>query len=158
MTDNVVGTEVTRLFSDDELRNITSISDAIKVFEQNLGASIVQASEELGNGFALVDDAGKNRLCGVPLFLLSWQFHEGDFGEFVTVYAISNHNGQDRKYVINDGSTGIYAQLRGFTDRTDRTGGMLVARGLRRSDYTVEVEGKSTKATTFYLDTSAAID
>lgn len=111
----------------------------------------------------------KDELCGMPLALVGWVFNDGDFGPFVSVTFVefSKDGRALRKGVFNDGSTGIYRQLKGYTDKcvannaVDLAYGPLMTRaGLRVSEYTptdeegepLVVDGKVIeKARTYYL-------
>lgn len=168
--------EVARVgFTDDQLRGITSFDDAVSLAAEQHGA-VVAASDELGNGFAVLDDESKGRIVGVPLMLLEWSFNAGDYGEdFVSIRAVAFFDGRGiEKVVINDGGTGIRQQLKDYQDRTGKTGGMIVKNGLRESQYPtypkdwpvqelrnkpipkgVDIPSNAGKASTFYLDTSA---
>lgn len=149
---NEVAVPTTR-FDDEALLAISSFDDAAALLAEN-DIPIVAADQVIGNGFAIINDKGF--LCNVPMMLLSWNFNSGDNGEFVSINAVANLPGGNLgKYIINDGSTGIYAQLRKYTDRTGKTAGLIVKRGLRRSDYQYDDNGTPKNATTFYLDTSA---
>jgi hypothetical protein len=106
----------------------------------------------------LEDD--KSKLIGVPCVFVSWTFSEGDHGEFVSARVVVDRGNAIEKVVINDGSTGICEQLRQINN--DGAPQMMYApRGLRKSEYTALVpdpktgEMKETRATTFYVDTSA---
>lgn len=153
----VAVTDPTALTTKD-FKAITSFDEAVKLGEDTYG-NVLDASQELGDGFAVLSTNDKGRLMNTPMFLVSWDFHKSDVGEakeFVSIHAITK-DGQ--KYIINDGSSGIYAQLREFTDEHDgRKGSFFVPRGLREStyDYT-DANGKTSKATTFYLNTAAAV-
>ena len=122
------------------------------------GGDVLDASSELGDGFEVLDN--KDRVVDVPFVLISWSFStKGKFGEFVSARLVTEGNG---KYVINDGGTGIYAQLREFTDtHGGRDGGLFVRKGLRKSEYSVDLpdpktgEIVPTPAVTYYLSTSA---
>lgn len=151
-------------FTEDEYRDITSMDDAIALFQEKMGAEIVDASEEIGDGFTLIED--KDKLVGVPLLLLSWNFNAGDFSQtFVSVRAIARFTaGGDAKVVFNDGGTGIREQLDKFSSKDGRPmGGVFVSHGLRKSEYGLDAENKPVKlnspesvgkASTYYLDTS----
>lgn len=141
-------------FSDDDLRAITSFDDAAALLAQN-ELPVVAADQVMGNGFAILDD--KSNLCGVPLLFLSWNFNQGEHGPFVSAHVIAQVKGMNvpAKFILNDGSTGIYEQLKAYTDKTSKSAGLLVKRGLRRSDYQYDDNGTQKNATTFYLDTSA---
>lgn len=146
-------------YSDDELLAVSSFEDAYNLAVQYYGQeNLVSADETIGNGFRLL--ANKDTLIDVPFIALGWRFNPGDFGEFVTMMVVTEDG---RKFIVNDGSTGLCQQLATYTNSTGRHGGMLVKRGLTRSDYEYEdatlldSEGKPTKrpASTFYLNTSA---
>lgn len=141
-------------FDDNDLRNIQSFDDALKLLADE-GHVVAHADQELGNGFSILND--KSNLCGVEMLLLSWNFNQGDMGEFVSVSLVARMPGTNvpAKLVVNDGGTGIYKDLRTYTDRTGKTAGLHIKRGFRRSDYTKVIDGKETGATTYYLDTSA---
>lgn len=147
-TDNApesTGTEVERIgrLSDDDLRTVQTLSDAFGM----LGVTVEDYSESYGSGFTVLDSDEKIRLVGVPFGILEWRFNMGDQGEFVSCVVMTE---EGAKYVINDGSTGIYEQLRKVTDsRVERgadeyqsTHGLLVKRGLRKSDYDTDETGK----------------
>lgn len=146
--------ESKRPFSDDELRNIDSLASIGALLGDKIGSAT-----DLGSGFALLDTPGKRRLCGVPLLILMWNFSQGDMGEFVSAHVVSlDPTGKvTGKYVINDGSTGVYRQLKDWTERTGERQGLHVPRGLRASDYTfTDTDGVEKPATTFYIDTAPA--
>lgn len=146
----------TTRFDDEQLLAISNFDDALALLGEQ-GIALESASDTLGNGFAILKDKGN--LIGVELMCLSWQFNKGENGAFVSVNVLAKMpgNSSPAKLVLNDGSTGIYAQLKKYTDRSGRTAGMYVKNGLTRSDYTYEDEktGETKQATTFYLDTSA---
>lgn len=143
-------------FSDSELRDITSFEDAAALLASK-GIDVVFADQQLGNGFAILDD--KSKLVGVQIFLIEWNFYEGEFGPFVAAMLAAKFPGTVglAKYILNDGSTGIYQQLRNYTDQKERQRGMMVKNGLRKSVYDTvdEATGKTKESTTYYLDTSA---
>ena len=87
----------------------------------------------------------KSALVGRAFLAVQWQFRESKEypgSEFVSVYIITQDkiNGQDH-FVLNDGSTGICAQLRGLTNSRNSRGqknpqaGALVRGGLKLSEY-----------------------
>lgn len=145
-----------RPMTDEQLRSLSSLDD-IKGF---LGDNVSNAAD-LGSGFAVLDKNGKRRLVDVPLLFLFWHFSEGvgDKGEKVSAHVVQ-FNQQSQivgKWIINDGSTGIYEQLKEFTERTGEQQGLFAPRGLRASDYTFTNDnGQEQDATTFYIDTSPA--
>lgn len=145
-----------RVFNDDVLSAVKSFDDVRSLFD---AAGVgVESMEDYGTGFKVTD---KSKLVNVSLMILEWRFNDGDFGDsgFVSVAAVTR-NGD--KVIFNDGSTGIYRQLRRVTDQRQARNhptpqaGLLVEGGLTRSDYETEVPGKDgkpvrTPATTFYL-------
>lgn len=145
-------------FSSDQLRGITDFNAAVALAQEVTGG-VEQASDVLGDGFALLPTDGKGTLVGVPLLILAYNFSEGDNGEFVTLRVITKDN---RKLIVNDGSTGIRDQLKDYDSRSQGRS-LYVANGFRRSDYQYDDvnqktgEIKKKNATTFYLDTSAAV-
>lgn len=141
-------------FDDVDLLAIETFDDALRLTADELGG-IANVGDELGNGFAILDK--KDSLIGVPCVFMSWNFNEGDFGPFVSAQvAARSESGGVRKLIVNDGSTGIYAQLSAYTKRTGKMGGLMARAGLTRSDYEyTDSEGKTRPASTFYIDTSA---
>lgn len=146
---------------DEVLRDIESMQDAFAALE-NAGVDVVEISDVMGTGFSKIeDDAGKGTLVKVPFVILHWGFSLGEYGDFVTAHIVTEDG---RKLILTDGSKGIYDQLSAFTDETGRQTGMIVRKGLRRSDYRISREtrepvgrdykGETDPATTFYLDTS----
>lgn len=133
-------------YDNDTLRTVDSFDAAMQLVTETLGAP-ADASQELGNGFAICEN--KDVLIGQAIILISWSFSMGDFGEFVSANVVTQAGA---KWVVNDGSSGIYKQLREYTDRTGRNGGMLVKRGLRKSEYSNDF---TEHGVTHYLDTSA---
>jgi hypothetical protein len=163
-----------RYFSREELSGIESFEDAMRLATSAHG-TVVNAHEslELGDGFKIADEEDKGRLIGVPLMLLEWSFRDGDFGDYVSIRAISQgEDGKTTKWILNDGSTGIKEDLEDFTKKTGRTGGLFVRNGLRVSRYHIDAKTreplskaeyrdavadgrKVVPAATFYLDASA---
>lgn len=143
-------------FDDLALSEISSFDDAVALVTAD-GTVIESASDVIGNGFAILKD--KSLLCGVELLFLGWSFNAGENGEFVSCYVVARMPGSKvpSKFIVNDGSTGLFKDLRNYTTKTGRNKGLHVAKGLSRSDYTYEDKetGEQRPATTFYLDTSA---
>lgn len=143
-------------WSDTDLLNIQTEADALALL-QEVGYTVEEADKAIGNGFAILPTDHKGRLEGLPLLFLSWRFSCGDMGEFVSALVLAPTQNGVEKWILNDGSTGIYNQLKAYSENTGRYGGLRVKRGLRRSDYTYTdpQTGNEKPATTFYLDTSA---
>lgn len=163
---------VPRAFADSDLAEVDSWETAMSLVDAAFG--LRNAGEELGSGFRMADDEVMARLVGAPLILMQWVFYPGDFGkDFVAVNAVQRHdNGSISKWIITDGGTGICDQLKEYTKRTGRNGGLGVPKGLRVSNYYIDRETKEAlskqqvreymtigkamdPATTYYLDTSA---
>jgi len=148
-------TEIVRRpqYSAQDMREIQSFDDALALMTEQ-GIAVEDATEAIGDGFVLLED--KNKLSGVPCLFMTWSFSDGEFGEFVAARVIAKlDNGSIAKYVVTDGSTGIYEQLRDFTkEHGGEIVGLKVMGGLRPSTYDKEIDGKMTKATTFYIETS----
>jgi hypothetical protein len=144
----VIGTN----FETEELAGLTSFADALALVQEKVGESNVGvADQEIGDGFKLLEN--KDLLIGVEMLLITWDFHQGDHGEFVSAKVMTK-DGQ--KYIVNDGSTGIRDQLMGYSAKKNSQGGLYCKKGLRRSNYEYEDEnGQKKPATTYYLDTSA---
>lgn len=130
-------------FNPNELREIQSFEDATRLLAAE-GIGIYDAADEIGDGFSMLDD--KNSLVDVPLILVSWLFAKGDYDADYCIARCVTAEG--KKFVITDGGTGFAAQIRDYEARTGRTAGLLVKRGLRRSDY-VNEHGAGT---TYYLN------
>ena len=139
-------------FSTEELRGIQSFADVQALFAEHQ-IQVVDAAEEIGDGFALTDN--KDQFIGREMMILSWAFGKGDFGDdsgFVAMrFVVQEANGSVGKYVITDGGTGIYADLKKYTERTGVTGGMWVKKGFRKSEYSNE---HTEHGVTHYLDLS----
>lgn len=156
---------------DRTLREIQSFDDAVRLATERYGG-VVDISEEIGNGFALLNRDDKLRLVGTPFIILDGSVNRGDFGFFCSL-VIMTKSGD--KYIVNDGSTGLARQVFEIAAARKQFGGFMVPHGLRVSEYATcnqcdrpmpedqkECEwcgfaGKQRhKAHTFYLDSSAA--
>lgn len=169
-------------FTRDELASIETFDDAVRLAESAYGVTVFADSNEagIGDGFKVGTEDDKARLVGVPLYFLEWTFREGDYGDggYASVKCIQRDDaGRAVKWILNDGSTGIYEQLRDFARKTGRQGGLAVKHGLRVSEYPTNaidghvdygkplskaehremlIAGKAVgKGRTFYIDTSA---
>jgi len=140
-------------FEVDELAGIKSFDDALALVAEKLGGQekVGVADQEIGDGFKLLEN--KDTLIGIEMLLVTWDFHMGDFGEFVSAKVVTR-DGQ--KYIVNDGSSGIRDQLMQYSAKKNSQGGLFCRKGLRRSEYKyTDEKGNETPATTYYLDTSA---
>lgn len=151
-----------REFSNDELLSISTFEDAARLVEEVYG-DVLLADQVIGNGFRLLTD--KNKLVDVPFIALQWKFLDGDFNRPYTNLLVVTDSGS--KYLVNDGGSGITRDLMEFSNRTGRTGGVVVRGGLSASTYDfcsacgstecVDESGthRMTPATTFYLNLTA---
>lgn len=167
--------ELSRLqprLNDSDLRSVETFEDAVASIEAEYGG-VADIADFLGNGFSVLATADKYKLVGTPLIILEWRFNSGDQGLFVSATVVTQDNA---RLIINDGSTGIYAQLRDLSDEQGRFGGLRVPKGLRASEYDTCAEcgrprrkddavcanercgdesDRRARGTTYYLDTSA---
>lgn len=116
---------------EDVLRDITTFDQAYELARESYGG-VVDASEMLGTGFEVLNSDDKSRLVNVPLIVLDSRIHEGDQGMFCSLVIVTE---QGARYVVNDGSTGIYAQVLRLREKTEKEGGWLIRHGLRQSEY-----------------------
>lgn len=144
-TDQIVKAEN---FSVEELRNVGTFEDVLNLATAR-DIPTVDSATVIGDGFTLLDNKEKARLIGVPMLVLGWRFAQGDHGEFVSAHVMTKNN---EKFILNDGSTGIYQQLRELTD-SGNTGVLACRNGLRRSDYEYPdpTTGEMKPAVTFYI-------
>lgn len=140
--------------TDDELTYITTTGDMVKYFnDQSMQPT---DGSELGTGWQLLKD--KRKLLGRPFMILFWErrIDETTKRAYTTVHLMENSG---ERWIINDGSTGIHAQLEKAVEKrhlagiSPVNGPMRVNNGLRVSDYTVEnAQGGEEAASTFYLN------
>lgn len=111
---------------------------------------IIDAEEEYGDGAVLLKKEDKRKLVGVPMVLFDYSYSEGvgASGEKVTLRLKLS---DDTIVIINDGSAGIYRQLKELDGKNTSGRALLLRHGLRASDYTTTINGKETEATTYYL-------
>jgi hypothetical protein len=126
----------TSALTQDELRVISDFRSAMEAVENATGVPVEDASD-YGTGFDVLSTDAKGTLCGVPFVIVEWRFNEGDAGEFVSVSLVTEDG---RKLVLNDGSTGIYQQLKEITGERLARGitaqtGLAVRKGLRVNEY-----------------------
>lgn len=140
------------VIAESDLASINSLDDLLVLMDSTGG---VDSVDDYGTGFEILKD--KNRLIDNPFAIAEWRFSPSKQygGEFVSALVVTKAG---EKLILNDGGTGICDQLRTITDRRISAGrrnpqtGLLVSRGLRRSDYTYEDEkGAQIEASTYYL-------
>ena len=125
---------------DDVSGDFDSFADVI-----NSGVPVVNSRDALGDGYRLIPD--KDLLVKVPFVIVSYVFNveEDTKRVFVTMRVLTKN---DEKWIVNDGGTGILAQMQEASDRALPLP-IYVEGGLRKSTYNHPQHGKST---TFYLD------
>jgi hypothetical protein len=118
-------------FTDSTLRNVSSFEDAMALASEVYG-DVKDITQELGNGFTLLSREDKNRLVKKPFVVLHFGLTEGDFGTFASVAVVTKDN---KKFIFNDGSTGVRDQLVDLAQTHKRFGGFMVPNGLAESEY-----------------------
>lgn len=122
--------------------DVDSVEDAIRVFGEQ-GVSYT-AGEEIVGDYKLISRDEKQlfmeRISGRHLFVVRWEFREGNTGEYVSAYIIVDGMG---KFIINDGSKGgIYGQLsrttstriaQGMSNGNEKAG-LDVRKGVKKND------------------------
>lgn len=138
------------VFSENALRAIDSFEAALKLASDAHGG-VVDAAQEMGDGFSLITDL--KPFIGVPVVLLEWTFRDGDFGTYVSIrFVARTQGGGVVKGIYNDGSTGIMAQLHKYSEETGRSGGLATKNGFRVSEYTyTDNNGNTRPASTWYI-------
>jgi hypothetical protein len=115
---------------------------------RELLGTVVDSADAVGDGADFITD--KHVLVDVAFLVLEWKFitDEASNREYVNVHIMG---ADGRRARFNDGSTGVYAQLKKVSEEMGVIG-IAVKKGLRPSEYTKELpDGSKTKATTFYL-------
>src|SRR5258706_13689251 len=128
---------VLRVFSDDDLSEVDSWETAMSFVDAGFEGGALNAADVLGTGFRIASEDDKLKLCDAALLFMQWVFYPGDFGDdFVAINAIQRYdNGSIAKWIITDGGTGICAELKAYTKKTGRSGGVGFPKGLRVSNY-----------------------
>lgn len=153
MVDVETGEEIilaSAVVTDDALRSIGTSGDAFAdaLALANEMGNVIDVADVLGTGF---DVAEKDRLIGVAFIVLDARKNKGDSGDFWSLTAVSKDG---RKVIINDGGTGIAAQMDALFEKNGGTVvPLVVAGGLRKSTYNHPEHGIST---THYLATTGA--
>lgn len=125
-------------------RHIISADDAFKALA-DAGIQITNATD-YGDGFTVIDD--KKRLVDNPFIVVNARLAHGDFGHFSILHVITKQN---EKFIVIDGSTGIYAQV--LRHGVSVFIGLLCELGLTVSEYEYEDEktGEKRPAKTYYI-------
>lgn len=143
--------------TDEELGELTSFADVAKALSTNKFAT--ETMLDYGHGFSLLKD--KEQLVGKPFVIVQWAFWESKrfIGKSFVAMFLFTKSGE--KYIVCDGSTGIYEQLLMATNSREKRGateaeahsGLPCMEGLSMSeyDYVDPNTGEVTRARTFYL-------
>lgn len=148
----IAGSEIEVLGRGNEVAPIEAFKSIDKMqaedFAEFLAREGIALVEFEGSTWSMVEN--KDHLVGVPFVIAAVNFYEGSYGEFVAVRA---YQMDGKKIVFVDGGSGIYQQMKDWTDKTGRFTAIRVNGGLRKSDYTYtdEDSGKEIPATTYYL-------
>lgn len=159
-----VSTEIEKqTISADKYRDVETLEDAVKLLLEH-GETVEKVEDVLGDGFSVLKD--KNSLVGAPTLLMSWSFHKGsykrddeegeenegeEFREFVAIRCVARTSKGNIKVIVNDGSSGIYKQLKDYTEKYGKSSGLYADKGFRKSEY----EYKGNPAKTYYIDSSS---
>lgn len=132
-----------------DYRNIKNGDDALELARRIAGGNVATIAEtELADGFDVLPTDQKDELVHVPFVIMEWNFYEGEFGEAVALRLVTNAG---RKWIVNDGSTGLRDQLKGLGASRP----IVVPDGLRVSRYTYDDgKGNQRPASTYYLSTA----
>jgi hypothetical protein len=104
-----------------------------------------------GSDWELIGD--KDELIGKDFVIARIRFNSranGQSWDGVSVCAYDSKDG--KKFIFNDGGTGVYNQLQNYVDTHGVATGIRCKRGLRVSRYTyTDEKGKEAEAATYYL-------
>lgn len=151
--DRVMSTNISTVFDITTLRDLDTFDAALALAEQEFG-DISDANEVIGSKFLRLKD--KRVLVDTPFLVLyvsfpaSSRFNNPETGEparFANAHVITEDG---RRFIIVDGSTGLYPQLEEWALRSGRNGGLLVKGGLRESTY--PLPDGSGEGVTYYLN------
>ena len=145
------------VITDADLARIGTFADLSKLFAER-GIEVDSASA-FGTGFVVLKSGDKDKLVNTPFAIVEWRYASSDkfdSAEFVIVELVTY---RDEKYIFTDGSTGIFQQLKLIEEQREAAGsknprrGLLVERGLTRSDYQTHnpQTGELINGTTYYL-------
>jgi hypothetical protein len=122
---------------------------AVKMCIQEYG-QVVSALDVVGDGFMKME---KSECVNRQFLIVDYQFHtDADTQrEYVTLRCVNPIN---QKFFFNDGSTGVYQQMKTLYARGIH-GGIICETGLRVSEYVYENDkGEKSQARTYYIASS----
>lgn len=139
-------TESKSVYTPGQFSSVKSFSDALKL------ATTVHGSVVETNAVRVMRIEDKKRLVGLPLILMEWStlWSEENDRDYVSalVVVLEREEGTDEsgkkieektsKWILNDGSTGIYKELTAYTENTGLSGGVVCRAGLRVSEYFID--------------------
>lgn len=139
------------------VENITPVVDlsGVNTFDDALAALqaagvVAEKITEYGDGFILADKKDKAALVGVPFIIVDSTVRvDKETDREYTSFRIVTGDG--RKLVVNDGSQGIHTQGIALSAKRGTLAGLVVEHGLTGGEYTIEIDGKMEKASTFYF-------
>jgi len=126
----------------DALNNVVSFDEAV----QETGLNEAELTY-VSSPYVVLTDRQKDRLIGVPFLIRSTRFSTDPktFRDYAVLYVVTKDN---EMYILTDGSTGIFSQVQKIVADRLAAGharpleGILVANGLRVSEYDVNEDGK----------------
>lgn len=149
-TDNTSGTVAKPMLLEDEenLRSIGSFAEALEALK-DAGVE-VHSTEEFGHGFKVLATSDKSRLVDTPFVIMGYRLNDSKLSPdgFSSVFLVTETG---EKWILNDGGTGIHAQLAKYAEH-GITQGIMVPQGLVQSDYEwTDENGRERPGTTFYF-------
>jgi len=126
----------------------STFEDLERFFEQEGGIVEVEGSPW--------ESIPKATLVDKEFVIVHTKFYEGTYGPTVALLCFLREG--NRRVIINDGSTGLFQQVKGMVERTGRMGGFYAPKGLRVSTYSYQPVdfdgnpmGNPIPASTYYL-------
>lgn len=160
-TEEMVSTSTGEIVSSDQVFQNAKGMDYVPKSWEEMEAFFAEEGGILtfeGSAYQVIDKA---RLVGVPFMIADIRIWTStEFGRDVASICILTKDKIDDRdhFVINDGSTGIFEQVKGMVERSGRKAGILCPNGLRASEYeklVVDPFGndpdKNIRATTYYV-------
>lgn len=98
--------------------------------------------------FSVGEPFDKDNLVGTEFVVIDWRELGGTFGNYAFVEIVTRDN---KHGFFTDGGTGILPKLIDVQMATGRKSGLYAPRGLTRSEYDTEVEGRTVHGVTFYI-------
>ena len=123
-----MSTEIsTPLFTEEDLTDLTTFADVRALFDSVGLSGNIETMADYGTGFVVEKD--KSRLVNVPFVIIEWFFWASEQKneatgetyetEFASAYIMTERH---QKIIINDGSSGIYKDLKDVTEKRLKKG------------------------------------